>query len=72
MPLGSFAAWTAVGSTIWTAVLVGLGELLSTNLGLLDRVFGQLTVAFAVVLVVALLYYLRRARSRVAADRDRD
>ncbi|MCU4183972.1 DedA family protein [Acidiferrimicrobium sp. IK] len=64
MPLGRFVAWTAVGSVAWTGVLVGLGELLSTNLGLIDRVFNQVSVAFVVALVAAAVLYVRRARRR--------
>lgn len=66
MRVGSFLAWTAVGSVVWTAVLAGLGELLKSNLGAIDRTFSKVSLVVAVALVVAVVLVLRRARRRQA------
>ena len=67
MPFGQFLVWSTLGSALWTAVLVALGELVNSNLGPIERLFGQVTTGVVVVLAAALGWYLWRARRRAAA-----
>lgn len=63
MSFGAFAGWTVAGSAVWTAVLVALGELLSANIGVIDRVFARVSVVVGVLLAAAAVLAVRRARS---------
>lgn len=66
MPLVRFRALTAIGSTVWNALLIAGGWMLGSQYGRIADMVGPISTAITVVLVVcALLGYMvwRRRRS---------
>jgi len=48
MPAGRFLLWTAAGSAVWNAVLIGAGMVLDARFGELDRYVGPAGLALFV------------------------
>lgn len=68
MPLWQFLAYTALGSGLWNALLVGAGVTLGSNWERVERYAGVLDYALIVALVVVTaLAVVRRVRRRRAA-----
>lgn len=57
MPLGKFLAWTALGTSLWTALLAGAGYVLQSQYGLVGD---YLNPASNVVLGLLILWYVYR------------
>jgi membrane protein DedA with SNARE-associated domain len=56
MPVGRFLLWTAAGSAIWNAALIGAGVLLDTQFERVDRYLGPVAIGTFVLIVLVYLY----------------
>lgn len=61
MPFGEFVIWTTLGSAVWTGILMFLGHILSSRLGLIDQTMSKFSLVIIVVLVVGAIYHFRHA-----------
>ena len=76
MPLPQFVGFTAAGSLLWNAVLIGAGYLLASRWHVVERyVGGASNVVYALIALVVVVFVVRRwrrrreERSAVPADR---
>lgn len=60
MPLGTFTAYTAIGSAVWTVILMYLGSLLGGHLDLIETYGKQISYLIIVILIVAVSWHVRR------------
>jgi len=74
MPLGRFVVFTAVGSAIWNAALIGAGALLGDQWEQVADVVGQLqtVVILAILAVIGILVWKRLLQPRLERPRDTD
>jgi membrane protein DedA with SNARE-associated domain len=67
-PIGRYSALTALASAIWCFGFAGLGWALGSSYGTIDRVTHVVEAALVVGIVVALVAYVVRRRTRAAAE----
>lgn len=67
MPLAAFLAWSAVGTALWTGLLVGIGYALGSNF---ERVGDFIDPVTKVVLGVVVAWYLWRVVTHKGAPQD--
>ncbi len=60
MPLGTFVAYTAIGSAVWTAFLMYLGSLLGSHLDLIETYGHQLSYVVIGLIVIAVGWHVRQ------------
>ena len=64
MNVWTFISFTAIGSAIWTAVLMYLGHLLGGHLDLIEKYGQQLTYVILALIVLAIGWHLRHVLGR--------
>lgn len=70
MPLLPFTGYTAAGSLVWNAVLIGAGYELGSQWHVVERFMGDVANAVYVVIIVAVLVaVVRRVRRRSGSQR---
>ena len=73
MHLGKFTFYTALGSGIWSAILIYVGILYGENKSSVDNFLGSATLWFVVGITILILIYLywhkRKFKSRFSAHR---
>lgn len=72
MDMGRYIGWSAAGTAAWTALLVVLGEVLSSHLGAIDAAFSKATTVIGVLLGAAILFAVWRAWRARRSARARD
>lgn len=68
MPVVEFTIFTAIGSAIWTGLLMYLGSVLSQHLEVIDSTMNKFSVLIVLLLIGAALYHFRHA---IAEQRQR-
>ncbi len=69
MPLGPFTIYTVAGCLPWTFALAGAGYAVGQNWEHVSKYFGPASIAFAVVIVAAIGWWVvRRLRTRGQAE----
>ena len=63
MPLGKFTLYTALGSGIWSAILIYVGILYGNNKDKIDSFLGSATLMTLIVLAVIVIIYIYRKKS---------
>ena len=67
MPLPKFLIYSAIGSGLWASALAGAGYVLGENYDRVERYIGPASkVILAVVVVAAVVWFLRRKRAQGA------
>ncbi|WP_216324053.1 DedA family protein [Deinococcus aestuarii] len=67
MPLPKFLLYSAIGSGLWASALAGAGYVLGENYDRVERYIGPASkVILAVVVVAAVVWFLRRKRAQGA------
>ena len=61
MPTGQFILWTALGSAVWTALLIYLGYVLNKHLDVISQVINKFSVVIVVLLVAGIAYHVYRS-----------
>lgn len=64
MPIVTFTVYTAIGSALWTAILMYLGTLLGDHLDLIEVYGHQLSYVIIGIIIIALGWHLRHVVSR--------
>ena len=64
MHYARFITFAAIGACIWTAALMYLGYTLGDHLATIDVIFRRFAVLIVVLVVVGVVYYVRRHRQR--------
>lgn len=59
MPIGTFILYTAIGSALWTGILMYLGSLLGDHLDLIEVYGKQLSYVIIGIIVIAIVWHLR-------------
>ena len=57
MPLGKFTLYTALGSGIWSAILIYVGVIYGENKSSIDNFLGSATLWFIVGIIILILIY---------------
>jgi len=71
MPVLQFAGYTAAGSLLWNAVLIGAGYELGSRWHVVERYVGNVsTVAYVLIGLALTAFVVRRIRRRRAARSD--
>ena len=71
MPVRTFLLYTALGSAVWTIILMFLGYILGKHLDLIDRYSHPLSYVIILLLVVGALWHVRQPIKRLFAARTR-
>lgn len=71
MHFGRFVLASLVGSAIWTAILAYLGYFLAGQLKLIEQVMQRFSLAIGGLLVVGIIWYVKRHLSSLTALKDR-
>lgn len=61
MPVGEFVLWTTFGAAVWTGILMFLGHILSSRLGLIDQIMNKFSLLIIALLIVGIIYHFRHA-----------
>lgn len=59
MPVARFVTFSALGSAIWTAILMGLGVVLQNNLELIDSIGKKFSILVALLIVAYIVWHFR-------------
>ena len=67
MPLGKFTLYTALGSGIWSAILIYVGVIYGENKSSIDNFLGSATLWFIVGIIILILiyFYLHKRKTRL-------
>ena len=64
MPLGKFTFYTALGSGIWSTILIYVGILYGNNKQLVDSFLGSATLIVLLIVAIIILVYWIKTRSK--------
>jgi len=70
VPFGKFLLYFTLGKVVWIGGLVGLGYALGNQSGIIDRTISRVGLVVLLLLVVGLIWYIRRQMRERTSHRD--
>jgi len=64
MPIGSFLAYTFLGSTLWTLVLAGLGYFFGANEAVWQKYYSEISWGIIIIAVITVAYFVVKQRRK--------
>ena len=64
MPIGSFLAYTFLGSTLWTLVLAGLGYFFGANEAVWQKYYSEISWGIIIIAVITVAYFVIKQRRK--------